>query len=116
MTGRGGDVERPNPWRFVFGDLTAAKGWLDLLRAAPAQLDQAWVMITSDPLRTDHRQHQLKGSLSMGRHRGELCPQWQYEVTGAGRVWYLVDRERRTLILTHAGVGHPKVTERPRRR
>lgn len=36
---------------------------------------------------------------------------WQYEVTGAGRVWYLVDDERRTVWISYAGVGHPKATE-----
>lgn len=37
--------------------------------------------------------------------------QWQYEVTGGGRVWYLVDTSGRTLWLRHAGLGHPKATE-----
>ncbi|EUA35221.1 hypothetical protein I552_6011 [Mycobacterium xenopi 3993] len=31
--------------------------------------------------------------------------QWQYEVTGGGRIWYLVDVEKRTLWLRHAGLG-----------
>jgi len=37
--------------------------------------------------------------------------QWQYEVTGAGRLWYAIDDARRTAWLTHASVGHPKNTE-----
>ena len=37
--------------------------------------------------------------------------QWQYEVTGAGRVWYCPDRESRTVWLTDASVGHLKATE-----
>lgn len=37
--------------------------------------------------------------------------QWQYEVTGAGRIWYLVDVGKRTLWLRHASPGHPKATE-----
>jgi hypothetical protein len=37
--------------------------------------------------------------------------QWQYEVTGAGRLWYCIDDEHRTVWLTDAVTGHPKVTE-----
>jgi len=37
--------------------------------------------------------------------------QWQYEVTAAGRLWYCIDDEQRTVWLTDAHVGHPKATE-----
>jgi hypothetical protein len=37
--------------------------------------------------------------------------QWQYEVTSVGRLWYLVDTEKRTLWLRHAGPGHPSATD-----
>jgi len=37
--------------------------------------------------------------------------QWQYEVTGGGRIWYLVDDATRTVWLTYAGTGHPKATD-----
>jgi hypothetical protein len=42
--------------------------------------------------------------------RGLLLPQWQYEVTAGGRVWYLVDGQLRRVYLTYAGTGHPKAT------
>jgi hypothetical protein len=109
---RGEPVERPAPWDFIFGDLRAAKGWEQLCRAAPGPADEAWVAITSHPTRTDQRQHQLKGALATGRYDGSALPQWQYEVTGAGRVWYLVDVASRRLVLTHAGPGHPSETDR----
>ncbi|MGW6196243.1 hypothetical protein ACWF0M_08850 [Kribbella sp. NPDC055110] len=37
--------------------------------------------------------------------------QWQYEVTGGGRIWYLVDVDQRTVWITYAGTGHPKATD-----
>ena len=40
-----------------------------------------------------------------------MLDQWQYEVTGAGRIWYCIDDERRTLYLTLATVVHPRQTE-----
>lgn len=117
MSGKRGDpVERPDPWEFVFGDLKAAKGWETLRRAAPGPLDHAWMAITSDPTRTDGRQHQLKGNLGTGTVEGVSLPQWQYEVTGGGRLWYLVDAKNRRLYLSHAGTGHPKATDKGVRR
>lgn len=110
--GRGDKVERPNPWEFLYGDLAAAKGWEKLRKAAPGPVDTAWVAITSDPTRTDQRQHRLKGALASARYQGQGLDQWQYEVTGGARVWYLVDPENRRLIMTHAGPGHPGATDR----
>ena len=49
-------------------------------------------------------------------YAGRLLPQWQYEVTSGGRIWYLVDEERRTLVMTYAGLAHPKATDVRRRR
>jgi hypothetical protein len=53
----------------------------------------------------------LKGPLSTGNYRDAALPQWQYEVTAGGRIWYLVDIERRRVYLMFAGTGHPKATE-----
>lgn len=44
-------------------------------------------------------------------HGGRALPQWQFEVTGGGRAWYLVDHESRICWLKHAGTGHPKETD-----
>ncbi|MFE7671432.1 hypothetical protein ACFU5N_04365 [Streptomyces albidoflavus] len=38
--------------------------------------------------------------------------QWQIEVTGSGRIWYLVDTSRTTCWVTYAGAGHPRATDR----
>jgi len=53
----------------------------------------------------------LKGRLGRRSVGGRDLEQWQLEVTGAGRLWYVIDDERRTVILTMATVGHPKATE-----
>ena len=42
---------------------------------------------------------------------GEVMEQWQYEVTSGGRLWYCIDAAHRTVWLTDAMPGHPKVTE-----
>jgi hypothetical protein len=59
----------------------------------------------------NERQHPLKGGLGRRSVGGRDLEQWQLEITGAGRVWYAIDDERRTVTLTFASVGHPKATE-----
>jgi hypothetical protein len=34
-----------------------------------------------------------------------------HEVTGAGRIWFLIEDESRTVWLKDVSVGHPKTTE-----
>ncbi|MFE1574660.1 hypothetical protein [Streptomyces fradiae] len=50
--------------------------------------------------------------MAHGTHRGQTCEQWQIEVTGGGRVWYLLDTARGTCWITFAGTGHPRATDR----
>jgi hypothetical protein len=97
-------------------DRTAYVGWQALLRQAPENLDRAWVAITSEPRRLDQRQHPLKGELGTVKVGGVSLEQWQYEVTGGGRIWYAIDDEQRTLWITRAGSGHPKQTDARGRR
>ncbi len=45
---------------------------------------------------------------------GQEMEQWQYGVTGAGRLWCCIDDDRQTVWLTGATTGHPEATEQPR--
>jgi hypothetical protein len=42
--------------------------------------------------------------------RGKPFDHWQIEVTGGGRIWYLVDTDKATIWFDYAGPGHPKAT------
>jgi hypothetical protein len=53
----------------------------------------------------------LKGELASRSIGGRTLDQWQLEVTGAGRIWYAIDDERRIVVLTLATVGHPATTD-----
>ena len=58
------------------------------------------------------RHHRLKGTLGTAVWKGEpLAGGWQYEVTGGGRIWYMIDDMRRIAWITYAGTGHPKATD-----
>lgn len=98
-------------WDFRFATSEAVKGWDEVCAAVPANARAAWEQITSEARNRDHRQHRLKGGLGTRIVNGKTMEQWQYEVTSGGRLWYCIDDERRTVWLTDAMPGHPKVTE-----
>jgi hypothetical protein len=102
---------RPGGWDFRYATGDAVSGWEKVCAAAPANARTAWERITTDPRQRDSRQHPLKGRLGTRVVNGEPLEQWQYEVTGAGRLWYCIDDSRRIVRLTDASVGHPKSTE-----
>lgn len=97
-----------------FASSQAAAGWEQLARRAPGNLRRAFDAIRADPRSRylPDRQHRLKGSLGTAAWKGESLERWQYEVTGGGRVWYLIDDVRKTAWITYAGTGHPKATDR----
>jgi hypothetical protein len=117
MTPRRGERVAPPPgpaeYDLIFGTSEAAKGWIDLCAQAPANAREMWQILRADPAPTIRtaRHHQLKGVLATGAYRGTPLPQWQYEVTAGGRVWYLVDVAQRRVYLMYVGTGHPKLTD-----
>ncbi|MCL2584522.1 MAG: hypothetical protein FWE35_18915 [Streptosporangiales bacterium] len=114
MTGRGDELHPPSKWKVVARDRTAATGWRDLAVQAPENLRRAWIALTSDPRSSADlsRQHRLKRDLKQVKIAGAELEQWQFEVTGGGRIWYAIDDDRKTLWVTHAGPGHPRRTDR----
>ncbi|MCU1641836.1 MAG: hypothetical protein JWN03_2111 [Nocardia sp.] len=96
-----------------FATSEAATGWEQLAQQAPSNLRRAFEAMRADPRdgTNPDRHHRLKGSLGSANWKGAALERWQYEVTGGGRISYLVDDERRTAWITYAGTGHPKSTE-----
>lgn len=103
------EVRRPTGWIVRLVDRQAGQGWAALLAHVPGNLDRAWVAITSDTRSPANpsRQHRLKFDLRSVKVDGVELEQWQYEVTGGGRIWYAIDDEIRTLWITQAGSGTP---------
>jgi mRNA-degrading endonuclease RelE of RelBE toxin-antitoxin system len=117
MSPRRGDRAAPPPiggeYDVRFATSQAAQGWDELDRQARASLRRAFDALRADPRSRSNpeRQHRLRGDLGTAHWKGVLLERWQFEVTGAGRIWYLIDDERRTVLVTYAGNGHPKATE-----
>jgi hypothetical protein len=103
----------PNDWDIRFRNNDAARGWEELCRQAPGNTLDAWTTMRRNPMpRTDSPRHsRLHWDLSTVRVGDKLFDHWQIEVTGGGRVWYLVDRDKATIWIDYAGPGHPKATE-----
>ncbi|MFJ9565529.1 hypothetical protein ACIRQQ_36520 [Streptomyces fuscichromogenes] len=118
MTASRGDRAAPpapeGHWEVRFADGASAKGWENLARQARENTYRAWTTLRTEPGPTIEtpRHHRLKGGLAHGTHRGHTCEQWQIEVAGGGRIWYLLDTGRGTCWITFAGTGHPRATDR----
>ncbi|MFI6760787.1 hypothetical protein ACIBF5_16800 [Micromonospora sp. NPDC050417] len=117
MSPKRGDRAAPPPvnteYDIRFASSSAADGWEELARQASTNLRRAYETIRANPrtVTAPERHHRLKGSLANGAWKGQTHERWQYEVTTGGRIWYLIDDERRTAWITYAGTGHPKVTD-----
>lgn len=127
MTKRGERLVRPvarQEWDLVVITGDAARGWDAFAISEPTALAHAYDQLTRDPAKHSERQHRLKGSLATGEHQGRTFDRWQYEVTGAGRIWYFIDdpgperrggkgaRARRRVLVEMVSIGHPKATDR----
>ena len=117
MSAKRGDRAAPPPvgeeYDLRFASNAAADGWETLARQAPGNLRRAYEAIRANPRSpaAPERQHRLKGELATAAWKGQALERWQYEVTGGGRIWYLVDDDRRTAWITYAGTGHPAATD-----
>ena len=118
MSPRRGERATPPPtggeYDLRFASNQAAEGWEQLGRQAGGNLRRAFDAIRTDPRSRSapERHHRLKGGLGTAVWKGEPLERWQYEVTGGGRIWYVIDDARQTAWITYAGTGHPKATDR----
>ncbi|MGH3914778.1 MAG: hypothetical protein ACRDTC_15420 [Pseudonocardiaceae bacterium] len=111
MSPKRGDRTAPprvgKEYEIRFDNAESAKGWEELARTASANLRRAFEAIREDsrPVPSIERHHRLRGSLSTANRRGDDLEQWQFEVIGDGRIWYLIDDTTRTAWITYAGTG-----------
>ena len=115
MTPRRRDRAAPPPrkgeWDCRFASNDAAKSWEQLGASAPNNVRAAWEHITANPRHRSKRQKRLRHALATATVNGIEMPQWQFEVTGGGRIWYCFDDDKKTIWLTAVHIGHPKATE-----
>lgn len=117
MSGRGPRVPAPavrDQRDLRFADTKAAENWARLCNVAAGNCAAMHAHLSTDPRHAINpgRHHRLLGELGSGRHGGREMEQWQYEITGSGRVWFLIDDERHRVWLTLVVQGHPSETDK----
>lgn len=101
-------------WRVLHASRRSKKEWRraadsmpDLMAAEKRRLETRPTDRSANPRRTA----QLKGKLKDRLIGDKRLPQWQHEITGAGRIWYCVDKEQRVVWVTKVSLSHPKETD-----
>lgn len=115
MSGRGARVPAPatgQQWDLRYGNKKAADNWEKLCNVAAGNCATMHARLTADPRHAVNpsRHHRLRGGLATAKHAGRDLEQWQYEITGAGRVWFLIDDDNHKVILVLVEPGHPSKT------
>ena len=115
MSGRGSRVPRPatgEQWQLRFSKNQAAKTWEQWANSHGEVLARCYDQFTDEPRQSSDRHHQLRGKdYATGVLKGKTLDRWQHEVTGAGRVWALIDDETKTVWVEAVFPGHPSQTD-----
>jgi hypothetical protein len=92
----------------------ARRQWEDACDQEPDLMAAVRERLQTRPLdRSDNprRLGQLKGKLREKKVGDTKLPQWQYEITAGGRLWFCPDRNNRIVWVTKVSLSHPKETE-----
>ncbi len=103
---------RKGDWQLWFANSQVEADWEQFCASARNAAHNAYVAIASDPRRHTSRQARLHGDLATWKKDNRTSlEQWQYEATGAARIWYAIEDDKKSLWMTLASIGHPKRTE-----
>jgi hypothetical protein len=113
---RGAQAIRPaqhHEWTIRYASREVAEGWENLCAQQPGIMAGLYDRLTQNPRHSDNRtrQSQLHSHLRVTTVNGELLEQWQYEVSGGGRVWYAINDATRVAWITKASARHPNETK-----
>ena len=104
----------PAEWTIKPATAQALKEWERACTAAPELMAAERERLLTRPLdRSDNprRTAQLKYQLAKRRIGNKILPQWQREISAAGRIWYCPDKDERIIWITKADLAHPAETE-----
>ena len=105
------DADRP--WILRPASARAQREWDWAMRSAPDVMVAVRDRLRRDPLdRSDNprRTHRLWAPLDTKRIGDRVLPQWQHEISAAGRVFYCADGAERVVWVTRVDLGHPRET------
>lgn len=102
------------PWALKAASARAHKEWGEAMAAEPNLMMTERDRLHQRPMdrsRNPRRTGPLAGPLATRRIGKKVLPQWQHELTGAGRIWYCPDKDDRVVWITKVSLAHPKATE-----
>lgn len=104
---------KPGEWLVRHASREAADGWTNLCAQQPGTMASLYDRLVTDPRHVDNhvRQGPLRGDLGRVSINGTTLEQWQYEISGGGRVWYAVQDSDRMVWITKASARHPNETK-----
>ena len=113
---------RPGTWTVVGRSRKVSEKWDEFSNQAAGECQRVFDQLATNPLYEDgDRQQRLVGEAGRVTFKGVQYERRQIDVTGSGRVWYLVDptphgsgQKRRLgkVIIDAVIPGHPKETEK----
>lgn len=101
-------------WAIKAASARAQREWEAANAAEPDLMAAVRERLRFRPLdRSDNpnRTHRLKPPLDSKKVDGQKLPQWQHEITSAGRIHYCPDKATRTVWVTMVDLSHPRATE-----
>lgn len=101
-------------WTIRAASARAQREWEAAIAAEPDLMAAVRERLRLRPLdRSDNpnRTHRLKPPLDAKTIDGQKLPQWQHEITSAGRIHYCPDKATRTVWVTMVDLRHPRATE-----
>lgn len=102
------------PWKVKPASSAARKQWEQAEAREPELMAALRERLRLRPLdRRDNPQRlgPPKGKLKDKKVGGKRLPQWQFEITSSGRVWFCPDKSERVVWVTKVDLAHPKETE-----
>jgi hypothetical protein len=106
--------EASSSWSVKPASSAARKQWEQAKAREPDLMADLSERLRLRPLdRRDNPQRlgPLKGKLKDKKVGHKRLPQWQFEVTSSGRVWFCPDKSERIVWVTKVDLAHPKETE-----
>jgi crotonobetainyl-CoA:carnitine CoA-transferase CaiB-like acyl-CoA transferase len=113
---RGAQAIRPaqqHEWTLRYASREVAEGWVNLCAQIPGVMATVYDRLTDNPRHSDNsvRHSRLHSNLRATTVNGDILEQWQYEVSGGGRVWYAINDATRVVWITKATARHPNETK-----
>ena len=107
------DAESARPWRLLAVSAAAEREWEEAKAREPEIMRRVAERLQERPLdRSDNprRTHRLKPPLDSIRIGDQRLPQWQHELSAAGRIHYCPHRDARIVWITMVNLRHPNTT------